>query len=107
MMPNLDPKQMQRMMQQMGIKSEELKANRVVIEKDDGKVVIESPQIMVIDMKGVKSFQISGEVKEESGPSEEDVKLVMEQTGAGKEEAEEALKETNDIAEAILKLKKD
>lgn len=38
-------------------------------------------------------------------PSEDDIKLVMEQTGCTKEEAIKALKETNgDIAEAILKI---
>lgn len=38
-------------------------------------------------------------------PSEDDIKLVMEQTGCTREEAIKALRETNgDIAEAILKV---
>lgn len=38
-------------------------------------------------------------------PSEDDIKLVMEETGCTREEAIKALKETNgDIAEAIIKV---
>ncbi len=109
MMPGMDPKQMMRMMQQMGIKTTQIAAERVVIEKDDGsKLVVSSPQVVQIDMQGQKSFQITGQVSEQaSGASEDDVKMVMEQTGASKQQAEEALKETNDLAEAILKLKKE
>lgn len=109
MMPGMDPKQMMKLMQQMGIKTKQINAERVVIEKGDGsKLIVSSPQVVEIDMQGQTSFQIMGSVSEQaSGPSEDDVKMVMEQTGASKEEAEKALKETNDLAEAILKLKKE
>jgi NACalpha-BTF3-like transcription factor len=51
-------------------------------------------------------FQVSGNVKEQS-TSDEDIRLVMEQTGIKDEKrVEQVLKETNgDIAEAIMKLK--
>ncbi|PIN83313.1 hypothetical protein COV61_03470, partial [Candidatus Micrarchaeota archaeon CG11_big_fil_rev_8_21_14_0_20_47_5] len=34
MFPGVNPKQMEQMMRQMGIKSEEIKAKRVIIEKE-------------------------------------------------------------------------
>ncbi|MFH1285584.1 MAG: nascent polypeptide-associated complex protein [Candidatus Micrarchaeota archaeon] len=109
-MGGMDPRSMKRMMQQLGIKSEEISAKRVIIEKENESIVFDDPQITIIEMPGQgKSWQIVGKEKvvaKENAPSEEDVKLVMEQSGKGKEEAEKALKESKgDIAEAILKLK--
>jgi alpha-NAC-related protein len=105
MLPSINPKQMQRMMEQMGMKSQEVKASRVVIEKEGSQIVITEPQVIEISMRGQSSFQISGKVEEKSMIKEEDVKLVMEKTGASKERAEQALAECNcDIAGAIMKL---
>ncbi len=106
-MGGLDPKKMQAMMKQLGIKQEEINAKRVIIEKEDGNIVIENPNVQKIVMQGNESFQISGEVREESkseGFSDEDVKMVAEKTGKSEEEARDALEETQDIAEAIMKL---
>ena len=106
-MPKMDPKKMQGMLKQMGISQEEVQANRVVIEKSDGKIIINNPSIQKIKMQGQESFQISGEISEESNKlfSEEDVKLVAEKTSVSEEKAREALEKANgDIAEAILKL---
>ncbi|MBN1940962.1 MAG: nascent polypeptide-associated complex protein [Candidatus Diapherotrites archaeon] len=101
-----NPKQMQRMMKQFGIKSEELPAEKVTIESSGKKIVINNPQITVIDMKGQKTYTIMGEETLESAISEEDVKMVAEQAGVGEEKARKALKEADgDIAEAITKLK--
>jgi nascent polypeptide-associated complex subunit alpha len=59
-------------------------------------------------MQGVKTFQITGEPRfEAKAPpiSDEDVKLVMEQTKAPEEKVRRILAETRgDIAEAILRL---
>lgn len=101
----VNPKQMQRVMEQMGIKSREIKAERVVIETEGSSIVITQPQVIEISMKGERSFQITGRVEEKQKLREEDVKLVMEKTGTAREKAEAALLECNgDIAEAILKL---
>lgn len=106
MLPGMDMRSMQRMMQQMGMRSEEIKAKRVVIETDAAQIVINAPQVVAITMQGQKTFQISGTVEEKAGLSPDDIAMVMQQTGVGREAAEAALKETNgDIAEAILKLK--
>ena len=109
MMPGMDPKGMAKMMAQMGIKTEEIDAVKVVIElKEGGKLVVFEPQVVQIDMKGQKSFQISGKVQEENEAGEDDIKMVMEAAGCSREEAQNALRETNgDIAEAIIRLKGD
>lgn len=105
MLEGINPKQMQRMMEQMGMKSQEVKASRVIIEKEGSQIVITEPQIIQISMRGENSFQISGKVEEKPLTKEEDVKLVMEKTGATREKAEQALNECKgDIAEAIMKL---
>ncbi|MBS3068788.1 nascent polypeptide-associated complex protein [Candidatus Micrarchaeota archaeon] len=107
MIPGMNPKDMARVMKQMGIKNDELPAKRVVIELEDKKLIIEPAQVMQIEMQGQKTFQIMGNVKEESSSSLEDAKLVMAQASCSLEEAQNALKEANgDIAEAILKLQK-
>lgn len=101
---------MQAVMKQMGMSQDEVDALRVVIEKSDGgKIVIENPSVVKIKMQGQESFQISGDVQEvgeenEVGISEEDVKTVVEKTGVSESEAREALEETSDLADAILKL---
>jgi len=104
--PKIDPRKMQAMMKQMGINQEEIEAQRVIIEGSDKKIVIENPSIQKIKMQGQSSYQISGEEHEESilSFSEEDISLVMEKTGKSKDEVLEALDETGDIAEAIIKL---
>ncbi len=107
MLPGMDPKNMAKMMKQMGIKSEELPATKVTIELEDGmRLVVFEPQVVAIEMQGEKSFQISGKVHEEQDAGEEDIKMVMETAGVSREEAQNALRETGgDIAEAIIRLK--
>lgn len=106
----IDRRQMERAMRQMGVKMEELKDVReVVIKLADREIVIPNAQVTLTEMSGQRSYQVSGqefERKPELEPSEDDVKLVMEQAGVEREAAMQVLKETGgDIAEAILKLK--
>ncbi len=111
MLPNMNPKQIASMMKQMGIKNEEIPAQRVIVEKADGsKLIVEPAQVIMVEMQGQKSLQVSGSFKEaaDEEAEETDAGLVMNETGCSKEEAEAALKETGgDLAEAILKLKGD
>ncbi len=100
----MDPKKMQALMRQMGIKSDEINANSVVIETDSEKLIIENPQVTKITMQGQVSFQISGDLRTEENTSE-DVKMIMDQTGCSEEEATNALKDADgDMAQAILNL---
>lgn len=106
MFGGIDPKKMQAMMSKMGIKQDDIEASRVIIEREDGNIVIENPQVVKISMQGQLSWQITGDVKEEArGISEEDVRIVMEKAGVDEMKARKAL-ETNDgdIAQAIVSL---
>jgi len=105
MIPNLDPKKMKAVMKQMGISQEEIESSRVIIEKNEGgKIIIENPSVTKITMQGQESFQIAGEIVESEGISQQDLETVMEKTGCSEKQAEKALKETGDLAEAILSL---
>ncbi len=108
MMPNLNPKQMQKIMKQMGIRTEELNAEKVIIESKDKKIIIENPQISITYMQGSKIYSVQGREIEESKIKDEDIKLVVEQTACTEDEARKALEESKgDLAEAILKLAKN
>ena len=104
---NLDPRRMQKMMRQMGIKSEELEAEKVVIEGRSKKIVIEKPSITIVEVQGKKTYTIMGEEREETkGPSKGDIEMVAKQAGVPEKKAEAALlKNEGDIAAAILELK--
>ena len=101
----LSPKQIEKAMKKMGIKSEDLDVKEVIFRMKDKEIVVENPHVSKIDFGGNTTFQVVGDVKERTVFSEDDIKLVMEQTGCDRASAENALKETDDIAAAILKLK--
>ena len=107
MFPSLNPKKMQQVMKQMGMSQEDIEASKVIIEKGDGRIIIKNPSVVKINMQGQDTFQISGEVSEENAEvsiSEEDIKTIIEKTGCTEERAKETLEQTEDLAEAILKL---
>ena len=103
----IDPRQMQKMMKQMGIKSEEIEAERVIIEGKNKKIIIDEPSVTAIDMQGKKTYTIMGEERTEGmGIPKEDIEMVMKQAEVDAKKAEAALKKNDgDIAEAILELK--
>lgn len=112
MMPNLNPKQMQQMMRKMGINQEDIDAFEVVIKCADKTITLKNPSVQRVNMSGSISYQISGDeevglASEEDYFTEDDVKTVMEQAQCTYDEAVDALNETGDLAEAILKLQKD
>ncbi len=105
----MNPRQMRKLMKQMGIKMEELEGvTEVVIRMEGKEIILRDPVVTVITAQGEKSYQIvpgSEEVKAVVTIPEEDIKLVMEQAGVDYEAAKRALKEADgDLAEAILKL---
>ena len=102
---NIDPKKMQAVMKQMGMSQEEVDASRVVIENEQGRIIIDNPSVTKVKMQGQETFQISGEVREESNSiSQEDIETIMEKTNCSEEEARKTLEKTMDLAEAILEL---
>jgi alpha-NAC-related protein len=114
MIPGLDPKKVAAMMKQMGIKQEEIPANRVIIEQDNGKIIINNPSVLKVNMQGNVNFQISGDIDEQKDAEEsseekikEDIKTIVEQTGVSEEVAAiELEKNEGDIAATIINLSK-
>jgi len=109
------PRQTKRMMQRLGMKIDEVSnVKKVVIETDTKKVTIETPEVAIMEVQGQKTFQIvGGKIKEKklSGKKDdviipdEDVQLVVTQTGKPINEVKTALKETQgDLAKAIILL---
>lgn len=111
MIPGINPRDMQKAMKRLGITQEEIEAVEVIIKTPDSELIIHNPQVSKVNMMGQETFQIVGKLEErplssEPEISEEDVKTVMEQTGATKEEARHAIGENdNDLAKAIISLK--
>lgn len=110
-MLKIDKRQMERMMRQMGIKTKELEGvKEVIIKMEEKEILLQEPQVVLTEMGGQRSYQITGKEIERNlqmSPPEEDVKIVMEQTGIDRESALKAIVETSgDLAEAIVKLKR-
>ena len=105
---NIDPKKMQQMMKQLGMKQEAVDAKRVVIEQDGRNIIIDNPSVSKIQMQGQETWQIVGEAREEANEAEtteNDIRTVMEKTGKGRKEAENTLKKADgDLAQAIIEL---
>jgi nascent polypeptide-associated complex subunit alpha len=110
MLPGINPAQMQGMMKKMGISQTPLNVNRVIFEMEDGNLVIDEPSVLKIMMQGQETYQVSGEAKEMEDETEsfnqEDIQMVISQTGKNEDEVKQALEKTEgDIAEAIIALK--
>src|SRR3989338_2204008 len=97
MMPSINPRQMQSMMKKLGIKQEDIDAQEVIIKTQDKNIVIKNPQVALVDMMGNKSFQISGEISEESAISEDDINTVAEKANVDKKQAKTALEKSKEI----------
>ncbi|MEM2875051.1 MAG: nascent polypeptide-associated complex protein [Candidatus Hadarchaeales archaeon] len=107
---HVDRRQMERLMRQMGIKTVEMEGvEEVVIRLPDREIVIPNAGVTITEMGGQRIYQVMGkeqERKREYSPSEDDVRMVMEQAGVDREAALRALTETKgDLAEAIIRLK--
>ncbi len=119
MMPGgrMNPKQMKAMMKRMGIQQDEVQdVEEVVIRTRSKEIVIKDAVVTAVTVQGQKTYQVVGtpqerarkkeEMPEEAGGvPDEDIKLVMSQTGCTAAEAKKALEETDGSpAEAILKI---
>jgi len=106
----INPRDLQKAMQRMGVQQKEVEALEVIIRCEDKDIVIQKPQVAKVSMMGQESWQITGVAIEKSRSSEpeikeEDVQTVMSQANVSKEKALEAIKESKgDLVEAILKL---
>jgi nascent polypeptide-associated complex subunit alpha len=113
---------MKQAMKRMGISTEDLDGvEEIIIRTKDKEYVFKEASVSIMNVQGQKTFQIVGEPEERTitGPGskqdtaapsaptvpEEDVQLVMEQTGCSREKAQQALKDTDgQPAEAIIKI---
>ena len=106
MIPGINPKKMNKMMQQMGIKQEEINATEVIIKTNSKNLVIKNPSVTKVNMMGQNSLQITGDIVEESDITQEDIDTVASQANVSTGKAKEALENSEgDLAEAILHLK--
>jgi nascent polypeptide-associated complex subunit alpha len=117
MMPGgrMNPKQMKAMMKRMGIDQEEMpEVEEVVIKTRTKELIFRDAAVTAVTVQGQKTYQIVGTPQErerkreegkESDIPEDDIKLVISQTGCTAAEARKALQETDGApAEAILKI---
>jgi nascent polypeptide-associated complex subunit alpha len=128
----MNPKQMKAAMKRQGIDMDSVDGvEKVVVLTRDKEIVFDRPEVTAITAQGVVTYQVVGSPKERarstaaatagagedvSGEdlveaiasakySEEDVELVMGQTGASEEAVRAALEECEgEVAEAIMKL---
>lgn len=109
-MMKMDNRNARRMMERMGINMKEIpNVQEVVIKTTDKEMHIKNPSVSEVIAQGNRVFQVAGDVEEvdveRETYNEEDVLLVQQQTGANKERAIAALKESDgEVARAILKL---
>ena len=115
MQRRMNPRDAKRMMQRMGMNMEGVdEVEEVIIRTPTKEIVIEAPEVAIVNVQGQKIFQVAGGKVTERAPqrqtaaptvSEEDVQLVAGQTGKSPEQAREALMECGgDLAKAILLL---
>jgi nascent polypeptide-associated complex subunit alpha len=113
----MNPREQKRLMQRMGMNMDSVPDVQQVIIKTSGKdIVIDEPEVAILEVQGQKMYQVIGGQVSEQAPSqrqaaakpvysEEDVRLVADQTGKSLEKAKEALEECQgDLAKAILLL---
>ena len=60
MFGGINPGQMKTLMKQMGIKQEEISAERVIIECSDKNIIIEPANVQKMTMQGQESWQVTG-----------------------------------------------
>jgi nascent polypeptide-associated complex subunit alpha len=105
MIPNINPKQLEKMARQMGMQMETIDATEVIIKSPKGNIIIKNPQVSKVCMGSTETFQVMGEVvKEANLASEEDIELIVAKTGLSEEKAAELLKETK--GDVVLAIKK-
>lgn len=104
----MNPRNMGRMMRQMGIKNEEINATKVIIETEGKKLVFDNPSVQLMEMQGQKTYTVIGNPVEEKEIPSDDIEMVMQQASVNEDVAKKALEDCDgDIAEAILKLKEE
>jgi nascent polypeptide-associated complex subunit alpha len=99
------------MMQRMGLSMNPMEVEEVVLRTRDKEIMIEHPEVAVLEVQGQKIFQVTGgrltekALEKKLTVPEEDVQLVAQQAKVTPERARSALEQTGgDLAQAILLL---
>ena len=116
----MNPREQRRMMQRMGMNMDSVPdVQQVIIRTNAKDIVIDEPEVAILQVQGQKMYQVIGGNVSEQAPSaratagtlakpsfsDEDVQLVADQTGKSLQKAKEALEESGgDLAKAILLL---
>jgi nascent polypeptide-associated complex subunit alpha len=116
-------RQMEQMMRRLGMTTEPIPdVEEVIVRTRSKEHVFQRPEVTVLTVQGVRTYQVVGQpvvrartseldsgvpaaATTPAGPPEEDVRLVMEQANVSREEALEALFQAKgEPAEAIMKI---
>jgi nascent polypeptide-associated complex subunit alpha len=111
-MRRISPREAKRLMKRMGLSMGAIPdVEQVVLRTRTKEIIIENPEVAVMEMRGQKIFQITGEkitektIERKLVIPEEDVQLVAQQANVSLEQARAALEQTRgDLAQAILLL---
>lgn len=119
-MGRMDPRQMRLAMKKMGMQTEEIDdVSEVIIRTKTKEYRFDSPAVVMVKVSGQKIFQVTGEpaigepagespaAAKPTGPSimQEDIDLVVSQTGCTQEQARQALMQTDgQPADAIIRI---
>jgi len=122
----MNPRKMQKMMEQMGIDMSDIDAEEVIIRTPDEELVFTDAEVQLMEAQGQKTYQVVGdpesrergesagaasagsEADESAGDSavdEDDVEIVAMRTGVDEDTAREALEANDgDLADAVDEL---
>ena len=108
----VSPRDAKRLMKRMGLSMGAMPdVEQVIMKTSTKEIIIENPEVAVMDMQGQKIFQVTGEkivektIEKKITIPEEDVQLVAQQAKVSVDEARAALAQTKgDLAQAILLL---
>ncbi|UCD02880.1 MAG: nascent polypeptide-associated complex protein, partial [Candidatus Aenigmatarchaeota archaeon] len=76
----INPRQIEKAMKQMGMKSEQIDAEEVIIKTPEKDIVISNPNVTLVNAMGQQSYQIVGDAEERPKEkfSADDVKMVVD-----------------------------
>jgi len=108
----ISPRDAKRMMQRMGLSMGEMPdVQEVIFRTSTKEIIIENPEVAVLNLHGQKIYQVTGEkvtekaIEKKPTIPEEDVQLVSQQARVSLDEARVALEQTQgNLAQAILLL---
>ncbi len=113
----IDPRQMKMAMKKMGMQTEEIEdVSEVIIRTKSKEYRFSKPSVVMVKVSGQQIYQVTGEPviggataseSVHSGPviQQEDIDLVVSQTGCTAEQARQALMQTDGRpADAIIRI---